>query len=74
MLYVKLSSDSKKGMIYVMNLFSHNERTEWLLLAWADKHPILFTIIEVTNPTLFAVVASVSVISIVSNVIRRGRR
>jgi ABC-type dipeptide/oligopeptide/nickel transport system permease subunit len=56
-----------------MNLFSHSERTEWLLLAWADKHPYLFTFIEVTSPTLIIVLV-VAGFNMVNGVLRGGKR
>jgi hypothetical protein len=36
-------------------LFGGNRDVQLLLLAWADKHPYLFTLIEVTSPTLYIV-------------------
>lgn len=55
----------------MMNLFNHSERTEVLLLMWANKHPYLFTLIEITSPTLF-VILIIAGFNMVNGVFRRG--
>lgn len=37
------------------SLFGTSRDVQLLLLSWADKHPYLFTLIEVTSPTLYIV-------------------
>jgi hypothetical protein len=39
-----------------MDFFSHSDRTEWLLLSWAFKHPYLYALIKTFNPALYIVI------------------
>jgi hypothetical protein len=42
-------------------------------MAWAEKHPYLFTLIEVTSPTLYVILA-IAGFNTVNGMLRRGRR
>lgn len=46
----------------LFNKFSGSDHTtEILLMSWADKHPYLFTLIKVTEPYLFVIIAVVGI-------------
>jgi hypothetical protein len=53
-----------------VNLFSHNDKVELLMLSWADKHPYLFTLIEITSPTLY-IILIIAGFNMVNGVFRR---
>lgn len=39
------------------NLFSGDRDVNILLMAWADHHPYLFTLIKITQPYLLVIIA-----------------
>jgi hypothetical protein len=39
-----------------MNWFAGSERESLILLSWAFKHPFLYTLIRVMNPSLYIVI------------------
>lgn len=57
-------------------LVNHNKETEILLMAWADHHPYLFTMIEIAAPINWVVVAIVGmkVIGTMVGATKHGRR
>jgi ABC-type lipoprotein release transport system permease subunit len=56
-----------------MSVFSHDKTVEILLMSWADKHPYLFTIIQITSPTLYIILA-VAGFNMVNGLVRSGRK
>lgn len=54
-------------------MFSPNALTQQMLLVFADKHPYLYTLIEVTSPTMWVIIL-VAGFNVVNGVLRRGRR
>jgi hypothetical protein len=57
----------------LFGLLGGTKETQILLLSWADKHPYLFTLIEVTSPTLY-IVLIIAGFNMVNGVFRRERR
>jgi hypothetical protein len=57
-----------------MNLFNgiQDRDVSILMMAWAEHHPYLFTLIKVLQPTLIVVIAVVGS-NIVSKIIRSSR-
>lgn len=57
-------------------LASHDKTTDILLMAWADHHPYLFTMIEIAAPINWIIVAVVGmkVIGTMVGAARHGRR
>lgn len=52
-----------------MSLFSflnQSEYTSQMILQWAENHPYLFTLIQITNPILFVVliIAGLNMVSV----------
>lgn len=41
----------------VLNALGHDKDTQILLMSWAENHPYLFTLIEVTTPSLYVILA-----------------
>lgn len=56
----------------LMNVFSHDRDTQLLLLSWAEKHPYLFTLIEVTTPSFYIILA-VAGFNMVNGLLRARR-
>ena len=60
-----------------MNLFSslsiHGKETEILLMAWAEHHPFLFTLIEIATPSLYIILA-VAAFNSINGILRRKAR
>lgn len=56
----------------ILNIFSHDRDTQLLFLSWADKHPYLFTLIEVTTPSLY-IVLIVAGFNVVNGILRYRR-
>lgn len=50
----------------MFNLFSSDKDTNILLLAWAEHHPYLFTLIEVSKPAIIAVAALTIIVRLVA--------
>jgi ascorbate-specific PTS system EIIC-type component UlaA len=57
----------------LLNLSQASDYHEILRMAWATKHPYLFTLIETFNPAIYVVIiiAGVKVLSVVRNGARR---
>jgi ABC-type lipoprotein release transport system permease subunit len=60
----------------ILNVFGHDKTTEVLLLSWAEKHPYLFTAIEITNSTTIYIIIAVAGFKAVSSIFggRKWRR
>lgn len=41
----------------LLNVLGHDRDTQILLMSWAEKHPYLFTLIEVTTPGFYIILA-----------------
>jgi hypothetical protein len=57
----------------LLNAFGHDRDTQILLMAWAEHHPYLFTLIEVTTPSLYVILA-VAGFNVINGVLRAKRR
>jgi hypothetical protein len=53
---------------------SHDDdRAALLFLSWADKHPYLFTLIEITGPSFYIIIA-IAGFNMINWILRRPRR
>jgi ABC-type lipoprotein release transport system permease subunit len=53
--------------------FTHDRDTMIIFLSWAEKHPYLFTLIEITSPTLYIILA-VAGFNVINGMMRPKRR
>lgn len=58
----------------LLNVLGHDRDTQILLMSWADKHPYLFTLIQVTNSTTIYVLLTLIGLKLLNMVLRVKRR
>jgi ABC-type lipoprotein release transport system permease subunit len=57
----------------ILNALGHDRDTQILLMSWAEKHPYLFTLIEVTTPSLYVIII-VAGFNVINGMLRVKRR